>query len=105
MELSIEAPTVDPAGIPLKFAVSPDLPAGLSLNEDNGLISGTPEDISDETYTVTASNTGGEASTDVKISVTDVPPSSIEYEEMTLIVGGDYRRALGGSQSLNNTRN
>jgi len=87
VELSIDAPTVDPAGIPLKFTISPELPAGLSLNEENGAISGTPEDISDETYTVTASNTGGEASTEVKIAVTDVPPSSIEYEEMTLVVG------------------
>jgi hypothetical protein len=42
---------------PITFSVSPDLPAGLTLNPATGVISGTPEaEQSFLTYTITASD-------------------------------------------------
>jgi hypothetical protein len=50
------------------FSVTPALPAGLSLNTSNGVISGTPTaQAAQASYTVTASNAGG--STTVTISI------------------------------------
>ncbi|MBR63713.1 MAG: hypothetical protein CMC60_06740, partial [Flavobacteriaceae bacterium] len=62
------------------WAVSPSLPAGLSLDSSTGAISGTPSAVtSSATYTVTASNTGGSTTADVTIVVNDVAPSSLTY--------------------------
>ena len=62
------------------WAVSPSLPAGLSLDTSTGVISGTPTAItSTATYTITATNTGGSATTTVDITVNDVIPSSVAY--------------------------
>ena len=42
------------------YSVSPDLPAGLSLDDDTGIISGTPTAVTaTASYTVTASNVTG----------------------------------------------
>ncbi|MGC4040843.1 MAG: T9SS type A sorting domain-containing protein [Flavobacterium sp.] len=52
------------------YSVSPGLPAGLSLNENTGTISGTPTVISPATdYTITASNTEGTGSFVINIAV------------------------------------
>ncbi|MFL2985198.1 MAG: putative Ig domain-containing protein [Candidatus Poseidoniaceae archaeon] len=60
----------------LGYSVSPALPAGLSLNIATGEISGTPTVISaNTTYTITASNSGGTATTTVTIVVNDEIPS------------------------------
>jgi hypothetical protein len=60
-------------GTPTSFAVSPSLPAGLSLNSATGIISGTPSNgVSPQaSYTVTAANTGG--STTAALSITVIP--------------------------------
>ncbi len=51
------------------WEVYPDLPAGLSINSENGIITGTPPELSDLTsYTVYAN-----------ASVTSTPPDSILY--------------------------
>ncbi len=56
-------------GAVTSYAVSPALPAGLSLNTVTGVISGTPSSASAATnYTVTASNAGGSATTTLSIS-------------------------------------
>jgi hypothetical protein len=53
------------------FSVAPALPAGLSLDAATGAITGTPAAIqSQATYTVTASNAAGSASTQLRITVT-----------------------------------
>lgn len=53
------------------FAVAPALPAGLSLDATTGAITGIPAAIqSQATYTVTASNAAGSASTQLRITVT-----------------------------------
>lgn len=62
------APTV--TGLVARYAVSPSLPAGLSLSAATGDISGTPTAVSPETtYTVTASNGSGSTTADVAIEV------------------------------------
>ena len=67
-------------GTVVSWAVSPALPAGLSLDTSTGVISGTPTAVtSSATYTITATNTGGGATTTVDITVNDVIPSSVAY--------------------------
>ena len=67
-------------GIILSYAISPDLPNGLSFNTTSGVISGSPTAIAGgATYTVTAFNSGGSTSFDVVITVNDVVLSSLSY--------------------------
>ena len=62
------------------YSITPSLPAGLSLDTGNGVISGTPTALSAVTdYTVTATNTGGSATVTVSIMVNDVAPSALTY--------------------------
>ena len=66
------------------WTISPSLPTGLSLSASTGAISGTPTAITPSTaYTVTASNTGGSASTIVTIEVNEAVPV-IAYGTTTL---------------------
>ena len=56
-------------GAVVSYAVSPALPAGLTLNTSTGIISGMPTVVTAvASYTVTATNTGG--STTVSVSIT-----------------------------------
>ncbi|MCP2504817.1 MAG: putative Ig domain-containing protein, partial [Candidatus Poseidoniaceae archaeon] len=58
------------------WTVSPTLPLGLSIDSSTGEISGTPTVASfTKAYTVTASNSGGNSTTTVKILVYDEAPS------------------------------
>ena len=62
------------------FVVHPQLPDGLHLDPTTGVISGTPtipHRASD--YTVSASNSGGTATTQVSINVLDIAPTNITY--------------------------
>jgi hypothetical protein len=62
------------------YSINPLLPAGLSFNTTTGVISGTPSVLSTATnYTVTATNSGGSAMTNVNIRVNDVAPSNLTY--------------------------
>jgi hypothetical protein len=52
------------------YSVSPDLPAGLSLASDTGIITGTPTAVSAKaSYTVTAFNATGTAAATLTITV------------------------------------
>jgi DNA-binding beta-propeller fold protein YncE len=52
------------------YSVSPALPAGLSLDDDTGIITGTPTAVSAKTsYTVTASNASGSTTATLTITV------------------------------------
>ena len=74
-----DTPTAN-GGAVTSWAISPSLPAGLSFSSSNGEISGTPtEIISSTSYTVTAFNSGGNATTTISITVNDIIPSSIVY--------------------------
>jgi len=61
-----------PTGLtaPIVYSVSPDLPAGLTLDTDTGVISGTPNaEQSSLTYTITASDGTFSATADVSITI------------------------------------
>jgi hypothetical protein len=62
-----------------RYAVSPALPAGLSLNVLTGVISGTPTRSSGPAvFAVTASYRGGRSTFSLTLSVTE-PPSHLSY--------------------------
>ena len=64
----------------VSWSILPALPAGLNIDSSTGEISGTPTALSTlTTYTITATNTGGSATTNVDITVNDILPSSVEY--------------------------
>ena len=71
-------PTVG-GGPVITWSVSPSLPNGLSIDSSTGEISGTPTVLFQQltTYTITATNTGGSATTTIDITINDIPPSSI----------------------------
>ena len=87
------------------FAVSPALPAGLSIDAADGVLSGTPQDASAAAdYTVTGSNAAGTASATLNIEVVPAgtgvptgplsaarahPTASLLVEGLVLIAGGN----------------
>jgi hypothetical protein len=72
-------------GAVVSYAVSPSLPAGLSLNLTTGVITGTPSAIlAQGTWTITATNSGGNTSVGLKLTVNDAPPASVIYTPSTL---------------------
>ena len=69
-------------GAVVSYAVSPDLPAGLSLNTSTGVISGTPSaDAAIAVYTVTATNSAGSTTVGLSITVNAavIAPSGLSY--------------------------
>ena len=72
--MTTETPTVG-GGTITSWAVSPTLPAGLSLDSSTGAISGTPTSVtSSASYTITATNTGGSDTATITIVVNDIAP-------------------------------
>jgi hypothetical protein len=72
-------------GAPVSYSISPALPAGLAFNTSTGVISGTPTAIAPQTtYTITATNTAGSATTPLIITVNPVVPA-LSYMPATLI--------------------
>lgn len=63
------------------YSVSPNLPAGLSLDASNGIIAGTPQAVTPTaTYTVTAMVSGGATTSGaLSITVNDIAPSQVSY--------------------------
>lgn len=62
------------------YSVSPALPAGLSLATTTGVISGTPTEKSAQTtYTITASNAGGNTTFGWVLTVKPAAPTSLTY--------------------------
>jgi hypothetical protein len=71
------APTV--SGGPTGYSVSPALPAGLTLDANSGVISGTPtETAASATYTVTASNSQGSTTTTLNLAVQTGPTFQVQ---------------------------
>ena len=67
-------------GLVVTWSISPTLPTGITIDSSTGEISGTPTVISTvTTYTITATNSGGSATTTIDITVNDVAPSGITY--------------------------
>lgn len=62
-------------GAVISYQISPTLPEGLSIDAVTGTISGTPTlSAVEKTYTVTATNTGGNMTTTMKIAVKNAKP-------------------------------
>jgi len=73
--ISANVPTVG-GGTPDTYQVAPPLPSGLSLNTVDGTIDGTPTaEAAMATYTVTATNPGGQAQDTVDIRVGPALPA------------------------------
>ncbi len=89
--IATDVPTI--TGTDASFAVTPSLPAGLSLNSSTGAISGTPTALAvAANYVVTASNSSGSASAGLQISVVAgiaEPPANLAYAQaaITAIAG------------------
>ena len=80
VELTPAATPTSSGGTVTSWAITPSLPSGLQFDTVTGVISGTPTVISNSaTYTVTATNSGGSATTTLTFQVNDVAPSSIQY--------------------------
>mgnify|MGYP003313835119 CR=1 FL=1 len=62
------------------WSIDPTLPDGLNFDTSTGEISGTPTIVSaSATYTVTATNSGGDDTVELTIEVIDIPPATITY--------------------------
>jgi subtilisin-like proprotein convertase family protein len=72
-------PSTSSVGV-VRYAVTPKLPSGLSMNSITGLISGTPLAPTPATpYTITATNPDGSSTTSLSITVIDIAPSALTY--------------------------
>ncbi|MFM1753135.1 MAG: hypothetical protein RLZZ236_74 [Bacteroidota bacterium] len=67
-------------GAIVSYAISPSLPAGLTLNTTTGAITGRPTVPSANTdYAITGTNTGGTVSKTISILVNDNEPTDLSY--------------------------
>ncbi len=67
-DIESASPTI--TGIVESYAINPSLPAGITIDPETGVISGTPTEVSGQTsYTVTASNAAGNTTATVQITI------------------------------------
>ena len=71
---------------PITWSIDGGLPAGLSLNEDTGEISGTPTADGTAKFTVKATNSAGSNTKELSITITKAAPPSHEHSY------GDWRK-------------
>ncbi|MBJ7391562.1 MAG: putative Ig domain-containing protein, partial [Chthoniobacterales bacterium] len=80
-------------GAVVSYAVSPALPAGLTLNTSTGVISGTPTTLATAAnYTVTAANTGGSTTAALNLAVISVYSAWSTQYQLTQGPEGDDDR-------------
>ncbi len=73
-------------GAVVSFNVFPSLPLGLSFNSTTGSVTGTPlASAATTVYTVTAANSGGNATANLSLTVNDLPPTGLSYAFPTSI--------------------
>ena len=101
-------------GVVASYSISPNLPAGLSIDPSSGEISGTPTAVAGEqTYTITATNTTGTDTASVTITVNaaavaDTAPSFAQGASIadqthtvnTMITALTLPEASGGNGAL-----
>jgi len=72
------------------WSVEPALPSGLSLDPDTGIISGTPDlEQPADSYVITASNSGGDATAMISVTVNLDTPSALSYETTSCVYTKD----------------
>ena len=70
---------------PQFWVINPSLPFGITFDRDNGVISGSPIDTSNQIrYTIVGSNAVGSTNVWINLEVIVRPPSSATYQESTL---------------------
>ncbi len=81
VSIADDTPSLSGGGPVTSWSISAGFAAtGLTFNTATGVISGTPTALSSATaYTVTASNSGGQTTTTVTITVNDVAPYGLSY--------------------------
>lgn len=80
----------------LTYTVSPNLPAGLSINSSTGAISGTPSSgvsVANATYTVTATSVFGTTTQSVSISVQG-PPTALVFSDINQPINAAFTSVL-----------
>ncbi|MFD2529257.1 MBG domain-containing protein, partial [Polaribacter marinaquae] len=88
------------AGTVTSYEVWPPLPAGLSLNQQTGEITGTPTTLSAETnYQISGRNLGGVSNADFSLSVIDLLPSNLSYSTPQVFTKGQTITPLSPSVS------
>src|SRR5882724_1908549 len=72
-----------------QYTVAPRLPAGLRLDPQSGVISGTPTTVTNAAvYTVTGSNAGGSSTTrlDIEIKAAVIAPATLSYPISSVVL-------------------
>ncbi len=67
------------------WLVSPNLPEGLILDSETGVLSGIPFESGVSTHTIVASNPAGSSSIDIFLEITIEPPSDLQYDLSELV--------------------
>ena len=76
----LEFMLLDSSSQPYGYSISPDLPNWLSIHPTTGTISGTPRELlTNTTFTITVSNSGGTNTTTITIEVLDQLPGLILF--------------------------
>ncbi len=83
------SPTIMPGSGPIdSYSINPGLPSGLSFNTTNGQISGTPTvSLAATNFTVTATNSVGNGTATINITINDVAISSLYNDSPYYITG------------------
>jgi hypothetical protein len=86
----VDAVDLEPSydgGFPLTWTIQPALPFGIEMNTSSGAITGIAELAHSMTiYTITATNSGGTANSQLMLAFVDTTPSGISYTESELVV-------------------
>jgi hypothetical protein len=79
------APAVTPDTPIESFSIQPSLPDGLKFDVETGAITGVPDEdgVGETEHTVTATNSGGEESTKITVTVLEPPPANLSYNRAT----------------------
>ena len=87
---TLTAPSLS-GGEPSSWTASPSLPFGLGILPD-GTVSGTTNSASDSNHTISAHNSGGTASTSIRVISLPPAPSSLDYgsQEFILTYGAQF---------------
>lgn len=80
---TVNVPQITPTvqgGAVLTYSITPSLPTGLNFNIVNGAISGVPTVVTAaRQHIITATNSGGTTTTNLTITIRDLPPQNLSY--------------------------